>query len=149
MSYFTQELFSIGIFSIASFVLAIVLLLVVYIISFTSKVEIEKSSAYECGFQPFSETSYPFEVQFAIIAIMFLLFDIEVLYLFPLALSLFSLTVFQMVYLAIFFAILSLGIIFEITRNILKFSSNPAIIQKDSLFLFLHQDKGNIYLKNE
>lgn len=147
MSYFTQELFSIGIFSIASFVLAIVLLLVVYIISFTSKVEIEKSSAYECGFQPFSETSYPFEVQFAIIAIMFLLFDIEVLYLFPLALSLFSLTVFQMVYLAIFFAILSLGIIFEITRNILKFSSNPAIIQKDSLFL--HLDKSNIYLNNE
>ena len=55
----------------ASSILALILFIAVYIISFNSKVEFEKSSAYECGFTPFSETSYPFEVQFALIAICF------------------------------------------------------------------------------
>jgi len=80
MSFFTTELKSIMIFVIASLVLSLILFFAVYIISFTSKVDYEKSSAYECGFAPFSETSFPFEVQFALIAILFLLFDIEVLY---------------------------------------------------------------------
>ena len=88
LTYFLQEYRNILIFIVCSFVLAIVLLAAVYVLSFTSKVDLEKSSAYECGFQPFSETSYPFEVEFAIIAIMFLLFDIELLYLFPLISSL-------------------------------------------------------------
>ena len=54
---------------------------------FTSKVEFEKSSAYECSFPHFKKHHILFEVQFAFIAIMFLLFDIEVLYLYPLIIS--------------------------------------------------------------
>jgi NADH-quinone oxidoreductase subunit A len=107
------------VFIACSFVLAIILLAAVYVLSFTSKVDLEKSSAYECGFQPFSETSYPFEVQFAVIAIMFLLFDIEVLYLFPLIHSLYSIQSLTLVTLAVFYGLLILGILYEISRNIL------------------------------
>jgi len=121
MTYFLQEYRNIFIFIICSFVLAIVLLAAVYILSFTSKVDLEKSSAYECGFQPFSETSYPFEVEFAIIAIMFLLFDIEVLYLFPLISSLFSLYSIDLLFLSGFYFILLIGLLFEITRKVLDF----------------------------
>lgn len=121
MTYFLQEYRNIFIFIVCSFVLAIVLLVAVYVLSFTSKVDLEKSSAYECGFQPFSETSYPFEVEFAIIAIMFLLFDIEVLYLFPLISSLFNLFSFDLLFLSLFYFILLVGLLFEITRKVLDF----------------------------
>lgn len=124
MSYFTQEFFNISIFIVASFVLSLVLLALVYIISFTSKVDMEKSSAYECGFQPFSETNFPFEVQFALIAIMFLLFDIEVLYLFPLAQSIVTLNTIELFYIIVFFAIVILSLVYEISRSVLRF--NPS-----------------------
>jgi NADH-quinone oxidoreductase subunit A len=123
MTYFTTELKSIFVFVIASLVLSIILFVAVYIMSFTSKVEFEKSSAYECGFAPFSETQYPFEVQFALIAIMFLLFDIEVLYLYPLVTSVSDLASYDLINLTVFFSLLTVGIVFEISRNIMAMSA--------------------------
>lgn len=130
MTYFTTELTSIFIFVIASLVLALVLFVAVYIMSFTSKVEFEKSSAYECGFAPFSETSYPFEVQFALIAIMFLLFDIEVLYLYPLVTSILDLSFSDLVGVIIFFIILTVGIIFEVSRQIMLLTPQKMGVSK-------------------
>jgi NADH-quinone oxidoreductase subunit A len=43
----------------------------------------EKTSAYECGFEPFEDARNRFDVRFYIVAILFLIFDIEVVYLFP------------------------------------------------------------------
>lgn len=43
----------------------------------------EKISAYECGFEPFQDARNKFEVRFYIVAILFIIFDIEVIYLFP------------------------------------------------------------------
>jgi NADH-quinone oxidoreductase subunit A len=123
MTAFLLEYRNILVFITCSFVLSIVLLAAVYILSFTSKVDLEKSSAYECGFQPFSETSYPFEVQFAVIAIMFLLFDIEVLYLFPLVNSLYNLLSMDLIVILTFYVLLLLGILFEITRKVLDFQT--------------------------
>nr|ADE60067.1 NADH dehydrogenase subunit 3 [Didymium iridis]ADE60068.1 NADH dehydrogenase subunit 3 [Didymium iridis]ADE60069.1 NADH dehydrogenase subunit 3 [Didymium iridis]ADE60070.1 NADH dehydrogenase subunit 3 [Didymium iridis]ADE60071.1 NADH dehydrogenase subunit 3 [Didymium iridis] len=122
MNIFLSEYRNIFIFILCSFVLSIVLLAAVYILSFTSKVDLEKSSAYECGFQPFSETSYPFEVQFAVIAIMFLLFDIEVLYLFPLISSLYTLLSLDVIIIFGFYIILLIGLLFEISRKVLDFN---------------------------
>src|ERR1700759_5776509 len=98
MSEYINELIKIGYFLAMSLALASILLVVVYLLSFTSKVDFEKSSAYECGFQPFSETNYPFEVQFALIAILFLLFDIEILYLYPLCTSILHFNGLEIVY---------------------------------------------------
>jgi len=123
MTAFLLEYRNIFIFIVCSFVLAIILLAAVYILSFTSKVDLEKSSAYECGFQPFSETSYPFEVQFAVIAIMFLLFDIEVLYLFPLVQSLFSLYSLDLLIILGFYFLLLVGLLYEISRKVLNFQT--------------------------
>ena len=120
-SYFVQEIQTVGIFIIASFLLSVVLLSAVYIIGFSTKIDFEKSSAYECGFQPFSEAQYPFEVQFALIAIMFLLFDIEVLYLFPLCNSIFFMDTTALTFLIAFFIFVTLGILYEISRRLLSF----------------------------
>lgn len=127
MTSFFLEYRNIFIFILCAFVLAIVLLVAVYVLSFTSKVDLEKSSAYECGFQPFSETSYPFEVQFAVIAIMFLLFDIEVLYLFPLVSSLYSLYSLDVIIILVFYFLLLIGLLYEISRKVLDFQTTPPI----------------------
>ena len=123
MTYFTSELANIAIFISCGAILSIILFIAVYILSFTSKVEFEKSSAYECGFQPFEEAQYPFEISFSLIAIMFLLFDIEVLYLYPL-----------------FTSILDVGIVYEISRQIMSMGMGVSVkapISESSCFVTL------------
>lgn len=117
---FQLELKNIAIFVVISFILALGLLAVVYILSFTSKIDYEKSSAYECGFQPFSEVHFPFEVQFAIIGIMFLLFDIEILYLYPIATSILQFQTMELIYVLVFFIIVAVGLFYEIRRKVLN-----------------------------
>nr|ADZ99037.1 NADH dehydrogenase subunit 3 [Physarum polycephalum] len=121
MSEYINELVKISFFIMMSFALALILLGAVYVLSFTSKVDLEKSSAYECGFQPFSETNYPFEVQFALIAILFLLFDIEILFLYPLCTSILDFNEIEIFYLVLFFIIVTLGLLYEISRHIVSF----------------------------
>jgi len=120
MTYLVLELKNIFIFATLAFTVSLILFIAVYLMSFTSKVEFEKSSAYECGFAPFSETSFPFEVQFALIAIMFLLFDIEVLYLYPLVSSILIFSSFDFIIFTLFFVILTFGIVFEVSRNVMN-----------------------------
>jgi len=117
----TTELYNIALFVLFSFGLSVLLLAISFIITFDTKLDIEKSSAYECGFQPFSESRYQFEIQFYLIAILFLLFDIEILYLFPFALSFVSLSYASFIYLLIFFMLLFIGLFYEISRGILSF----------------------------
>lgn len=45
--------------------------------------DIEKVSAYECGFQPFEDTRLKFDVRYYIVGILFLIFDLEIMFLFP------------------------------------------------------------------
>lgn len=117
-----KEYITISYFIAFSFALALILLVAVYILSFTSKIEGETSSGYECGFQSFSETHFPFTIQYALIAIVFLLFDVEVLYLFPLALSILSLNLIEIITFILFFGIVIIGLFFEISRSLLSFS---------------------------
>ena len=126
-SKFLQEYKNIVFFFMFSLILSCLLLLVTYLISYRTKIDISKSSAYECGFSPFSETNYPFEVQFAIIAIMFLLFDIEILYLFPAVTSFLEFNFQELLYVILFFIILLIGIIYEITRDIVVFFPNGSL----------------------
>ena len=64
--------------------LCLLLFVVSYILSFSSQKEYEKSSEYECGFDPFDNaTRQPFEVHFYIVGILFLILDVEIALLFP------------------------------------------------------------------
>jgi len=53
-----------------------------YIVS-TNKWYFEKITSYECGFDPFSDTREPFEIKFYLIAILFIIFDVEVIFFLP------------------------------------------------------------------
>ncbi len=69
---------------------------------------------YECGFTPFSETYFQFNVQFYIVAILFLLFDIEILFLYPFAISF---TEIVSSFFLVFFGILFIFLLFEINSS--------------------------------
>ena len=69
-------------FFLASFILTTLLLVVSFILS-SAKPDVEKISPYECGFEPFNDARITFDVHFYIVAILFMIFDLEIAYLFP------------------------------------------------------------------
>ena len=73
----------------------------------------EKLSAYECGFEAFSDSRMEFDVRFYLVAILFIIFDLEIAFLFPWAISLGKIGFFGFISMMIFLAILTVGFIYE------------------------------------
>ena len=71
----------------------------------------EKLSAYECGFEPFEDTRMKFDVRYYLVAILFIIFDLEIAFLFPWAVSLDLVGGFGLIAMGIFLAILVVGFI--------------------------------------
>jgi NADH-quinone oxidoreductase subunit A len=126
-----RDIYAIGYFVIFSFVLAGILLTLSFGLTYNYKLDLDKSSVYECGFNPFSETRSQYEVQFYLIAILFLLFDVEILYLFPLAGSFLSFSFSSYLYLILFFLILLIGLVYEISRGVLNMNNISFILGQD------------------
>ncbi len=80
----------------------------------------EKTSAYECGFEPFEDARNRFDVRFYIVAILFLIFDIEVAYLFPWASTLGRVGNTSYVVRVFFLILLTLGFIYEVVKGALN-----------------------------
>jgi NADH-quinone oxidoreductase subunit A len=78
----SQEYFKLGIFFLFSIFLSSLLLFLSINLS-TSNPDSEKLSAYECGFEPYEDARNVFDVRFYLIAILFLIFDLESIYFFP------------------------------------------------------------------
>src|ERR1700761_1069001 len=76
------EYFLAVLFIFLSFGLAILLFLILYALIFR-QIDFEKISAYECGFNPFEDAYGRFDVRFYLVAILFLIFDLEVAFIFP------------------------------------------------------------------
>lgn len=92
--------------------LAIVIISLSYILMYRNY-NLEKISSYECGFQPFEDTRSRFDVKFYLVAILFIIFDIEIIYLFPWALCLDELNLEGITSMIIFIYILTIGFIYE------------------------------------
>ena len=73
----------------------------------------EKDSAYECGFEAFDDARGRFDVRFYLVAILFIIFDLEVAFLFPWAVALSEIGVFGFWSMVIFLGILTIGFIYE------------------------------------
>ena len=73
----------------------------------------EKLSAYECGFDAFDYSRMEFDVRFYLVAILFIIFDLEIAFLFPWAISLGQIGIFGFVSMMIFLFILTVGFIYE------------------------------------
>ena len=73
----------------------------------------EKLSAYECGFEPFGDSRMEFDVRFYLVAILFIIFDLEIAFLFPWAISLGNLGPLGYWSMMVFLLILTIGFIYE------------------------------------
>jgi NADH-quinone oxidoreductase subunit A len=78
-----------------------------------SKPNTEKNSAYECGFEAFADSRMKFDVRFYLVAILFIIFDLEIAFLFPWAVALKGLSAAAYVAMAVFAGILVVGFIYE------------------------------------
>lgn len=81
------------------------------------KLDLEKLSAYECGFDPFGDARHTFSIKFYLVAILFIIFDLEIVFLFPWSITVNSYQAFySMIY---FLIILTIGFIYEWKRGAL------------------------------
>ena len=86
----------------------------------TQRPDVEKNSTYECGFDAFSDARHKFDVRFYLVAILFIIFDLEVAFLFPWAISLGKIGLFGFWSMVIFLGILTIGFIYEWRKGALE-----------------------------
>lgn len=112
------------VFFIAIFIsLLIFFLSLVFINSNPSQVN-QKTSPYECGFNPFEDARVKFDVQFYLVCILFILFDLEISFLLPIIIMVFNLNVIMVVILNVFIILLTLGFIYEWLKGSLDWKFN-------------------------
>ncbi|MDD9329235.1 MAG: NADH-quinone oxidoreductase subunit A, partial [Bartonella sp.] len=100
------------IFIIVSVIIAGVLLIIPYIVAYRAP-DPEKLSAYECGFNSFDDARMKFDVRFYLVSILFIIFDLEVAFLFPWAVSLSKISYGGFWSMMVFLAIFTIGFIYE------------------------------------
>jgi len=86
----------------------------------TSKPGTEKNSPYECGFEAFEDARMKFDVRFYLVAILFIIFDLEIAFLFPWAVVLRDIGMFGFSAMMIFLGILVVGFIYEWKKGALQ-----------------------------
>jgi len=85
-----------------------------------SRPDKEKLSQYECGFNPFEDARLPFDVRFYLVAILFIIFDLETAFLFPWAVVLHFIGWFGFLAMMVFLVILVVGFIYEWKKGALE-----------------------------
>tara|TARA_Y100000589_G_C26974427_1_gene555940 strand:- start:270 stop:635 length:366 start_codon:yes stop_codon:yes gene_type:complete len=99
--------------------MAAAMLLASFIVA-RQKPDSEKLSAYECGFEAFDDARSQFDVRFYLVAILFIIFDLEVAFLFPWAVALGDIGVFGFWSMILFLGILTVGFIYEWRKGALE-----------------------------
>lgn len=101
-----------------SFALGLILYIVAYFLSLKSS-NYEKISAYECGFDPFSNIYQTFDVRYYLISILFIIFDLEISFLFPWSVVFLYIGFTSYIFVILFLIILTFGFIYEWVNNAL------------------------------
>ena len=114
-----KDYFSIILFLIISLGLSFLFIILNFLLS-PKKPDPEKLSAYECGFEPFEDSRMEFDVRFYLVAILFIIFDLEVAFLFPWAVSLGSIGLLGFWSMMIFLGVLTVGFIYEWKKGALE-----------------------------
>src|SRR3954451_25428852 len=94
----------------------------------------EKLSSYECGFEPFEDARGRFDVRYYLVAILFIIFDLEVAFLFPWAVSLGRIGQFGFWSMMAFLAVLTIGFTYEWRKTALEWECQPPLPRSGRLF---------------
>ncbi len=119
MNAFLLEYLPILLFIVIAGGIGLVLTLIPFLVA-PSKPDPEKLSAYECGFPAFDDARMKFDVRFYLVSILFIIFDLEVAFLFPWAISLKSIGAFGFWSMVVFLAVLTVGFIYEWKKGALE-----------------------------
>jgi NADH-quinone oxidoreductase subunit A len=114
-----REYLPILIFLVIAVALAGIIVLASYVMA-RQNPEAEKLSAYECGFAPFEDARRQFDVRFYLVAILFIIFDLEVAFLFPWAITLGKIGLFGFFSMMAFLGVLTIGFIYEWKKGALE-----------------------------
>ena len=109
---FLKDYLSIIIFAFVALTISVGFIVLNYLFS-PKNPDPEKLSAYECGFEPFSDSRMEFDVRFYLVAILFIIFDLEIAFLFPWAISLGNIGNLGFWSMMIFLGVLTVGFIYE------------------------------------
>ena len=100
-------------------VIGLALLVVAFLVAYKQP-DPEKLSAYECGFNAFDDARMKFDVRFYLVAILFIIFDLEVAFLFPWAVALGDIGMFGFWSMIVFLGVLTIGFIYEWQKGALE-----------------------------
>jgi NADH-ubiquinone oxidoreductase chain 3 len=105
----------------------------------------EKYSIFECGFHSFlGQNRMQFGVKFFIFALVYLLLDLEILLIFPFALSEYNNNLYGLIFSLIFISIITLGFIFELGKSALKIDSKQELTNKKVPSYYIINSLGNL-----
>ncbi len=119
MNALLQDYLPLVVFIAVALVIGLALLVVPFIVAFSAP-DPEKLSAYECGFNAFDDARMKFDVRFYLVAILFIIFDLEVSFLFPWAVAFKQVGVFGFWSMMIFLGVLTVGFIYEWKKGALE-----------------------------
>ncbi|MFD0987281.1 NADH-quinone oxidoreductase subunit A [Methyloligella solikamskensis] len=119
MNELLQEYLPLVIFIGVAFAISAVLLLVPFFIA-PNNPDPEKVSAYECGFDAFDDARMKFDVRFYLVSLLFIIFDLEVAFLFPWAIAFDDVGMFGFWAMMVFLGILTIGFIYEWGKGALE-----------------------------
>lgn len=112
----------------------VAILLMLNVLLAVHRPDSEKVTAYECGFSPiYGQTRTPFSIQYYLVGILFLVFDLEILLLYPLAVTLYNVSTYGFWIAIIFFCVLTLGFVYEIAKGRLNFTDQRSAINRRTI----------------
>src|SRR6201997_144247 len=111
-------------------IISIILLLINFIFSY-HKPYLEKKTAFECGFHSFlGQNRTQFSISFFVFGLLFLLFDLEILLIYPYVVSAYVNNIYGLVIMLLFFLLLTIGLVFELGKNALSIESKQTFTNK-------------------
>ena len=119
MNALLQEYLPLVVFIAIALAIGLALLVAPFIVAYQQP-DPEKLSAYECGFNAFDDARIKFDVRFYLVAILFIIFDLEVSFLFPWAVAFSQLGAFGFWSMMVFLAVLTIGFIYEWKKGALE-----------------------------
>jgi NADH-quinone oxidoreductase subunit A len=119
MSQILQDYLPLVVFIAVAMGLALALLVVPFLVAYKQP-DPEKLSAYECGFNAFDDARMQFDVRFYLVAILFIIFDLEVTFLFPWAVAFGKLGAYGFWSMMVFLAVLTVGFVYEWRKGALE-----------------------------
>lgn len=86
-----------------------------------AKIDIEKTSIYECGFTPYAQPRSAFDIKFYLVSLLFIVFDVEIIFLFPISIHKYNFLSAEIYIILFFITFIFLGIFYEIKSKVLEF----------------------------